>query len=487
MHLLTLLAVAAGALGAARARVQPPTDPSDTPPATQPAGDALKAVEPPPEALALLKGLDDPDYARREQAETNLFGLILSNPALEQWLAGASRGDPSPEVRARSANILAKLAEHRLLGATLVSLDVKNVHPRQLVAELAEQSGVRFDYSPPDPWEQGGASDNKVSLQLSNVPFWEAMRRVSELTSLVPVEHQQASAGAIVLSPHGESLGVAPTLHHGAFALQLRRIYRHQTAHIELGVGPDGAIAGNSNSDSNLQVELRMLVEPKIRLTGNASQPILDEVVDENGNNLLPQQDPRMDGSRGWSNSASAWSVQASIMLDSKAAARSQRIARLKGRMEVEIATDHESLQIKVDDLVDLRRLKEGEKKDLARRFEIGVYKIELNSVQKASDQSIQFEVSASWDQGGNDAQNGWMRAQALMNSLRLEDASGRPWASAGGGSGWDGTVMKSTRTFYRPSDEAGTPARLVLEVPTRVMSVSIPFEFTDVPLPQWD
>jgi hypothetical protein len=141
-----------------------------------------------------------------------------------------------------------------------------------------------------------------------------------------------------------------------------------------------------------------------------------------------------------------------------------------------------------MEDLVDIRRLREGEKRDLAKRYEMGSYTIELISVEKSADHALQFEMSISWAQTGEDQQNGWIRAQALMNSLRLEDASGRAWASGGGGNGWDGTVMRGTRTFHRSGEaDAGSPARLVLEVPTRVMTINIPFEFTDIPLPQWD
>lgn len=481
--LLTLLAAAVlASSGAGRVQDPPPASP---PPATKPAD---QPIEPPAEALALVKQLDDPVYAQREQAELELFSLVLSNPGLESWIAGVADQNPSPEVRARAGNVAAKLEEHRLLGATLVTMSVKDVHPRELLAELSRQSGVPLRYWPDDPWEQGGASGGKVSLEITNLPFWEAVQRAWEVTGMSPVEHQTAAPGSLVLSPHGESLGVAPTQHHGAFAIQLRRVYRHQTAHVELGVGPDGKIAGNVNNDSNLQMEMRLLVEPKIRLTGSVSQPILDEAVDENGKSLMLTQDPRFGGGRGWTNSSSAWSVQSSMMLDAKAAARSRTIARLKGRVEVEIATAHDALDVKMEDLVDIRRLREGEKRDLAKRYEMGSYTIELISVEKSADHALQFEMSISWAQTGEDQQNGWIRAQALMNSLRLEDASGRAWASGGGGNGWDGTVMRGTRTFHRSGEaDAGSPARLVLEVPTRVMTINIPFEFTDIPLPQWD
>ncbi len=454
----------------------------DTRPATQ------SVSLPPAEALALLRQLDDSEYARREEAEQDLYSLVLSHPALEEWLTSASRREASPEVRARASSVLSKLAEHRLLGATLITLNVQQVHPRELIRALSEQSGVKFDYWPQDPWDQGGAADGRVSLEVSNVPFWEAMRQVSAVTGVHPVEHQATSAGAIVLSPHAEHLDVVPTIHHGAFAVQIRRINRSQTSRIELGVGPDGAIAGNSAIDSSMHVEVRLLVEPKIRLSGNVSQPILDEVIDESGQTLMIRQDPRFGGGRGWSNASSGWSVQSVVMLDAKAASNTRLISRMRGRIEAEIATQMDSLEVKMEELADVRRLREGEKRELSKRYRVGPYRLELTSIQRGPDDSLQIEMGLAWDQLPDvDQQSAWPRAQALLNSMRMEDASGRQWSSQNMGSTWEGPMVRTTRTFHRSGSDADTPVRLLLEVPTRVMPISVPFEFTDIPLPQWE
>src|SRR5690606_4081242 len=174
------------------------------------------------------------------------------------------------EVRTRVTSVLVRLEEHRLLGSTKVTIQAENVHPRQIVAELARQAGVKIEYWPEDPWEHGGAPAGDVSIDIQDVPFWEAIQKVTDLTGLYPTEHQGAAAGTLLLSPSSQTMGVAPTLHHGAFAVQLRRIFRNQNAHMELGVEPGGTIGGNATTNRSLSLEMRMLVEPKIQI-GRAS------------------------------------------------------------------------------------------------------------------------------------------------------------------------------------------------------------------------
>lgn len=472
----------------APAAPQDATPQPSTPPATRPAtAPSAEQSEPPPEAVALLRKLDHPEYAQREQAEKDLLALAIAQPQLQEWISGLARSEPSPEVRTRLASVVAKLKEHRLLGATMVTLHVKDVHPRELINELARQAGVRFEYWPQDPWEGGGATGGKVSLDLERVAFWEAMGRVSETTGLRPMEQQPGPPGAIVLSPHAEQFGVWPTHHYGAFAVQLRRLHRDQNANVELGVGPDGKIAGNSVYSSTLALELRLLVEPKVRLTGSVAQPSLDEAIDEQGVNLIiPAEGRRFGGRTGWSNPTSGWSVQTSFPLDAKAASKSRSIARLRGRMEAEVATEIVKLEVKVSDLVDLRRLKPQEPFTLSKRYRAGPYEIELTTLRRSEDGSIHIDFTIIPQRGTpNELQEDWARMQSLGNALRLEDAAGREWASAGGGQSWDGNAAQASRSFQRSAgDNIGPPERFVWEVPAKVMMLSIPFEFTDIPLP---
>ena len=125
-----------------------------------------------------------------------------------------------------------------------------------------------------------------------------------------------------MLSQHGEPFSGFPTRHHGAFAVQLRRLYRNQSSQVDLGLERDGRIAGGSRSSSSLSIDVRLLVEPKVQLTGSMTQPILDEAVDENGQSLLLPTESRGAARLGWSNASNQWAVQTTFALDAKAAAR---------------------------------------------------------------------------------------------------------------------------------------------------------------------
>lgn len=459
---------------------QEQTRDAGAPPASAPAA-------PPAELGELLTQLDSPDYAQREAAERKLLELAIGEPEWKAWIEKASHSEARPEVRTRLASVLAKLAEHRLLGATPITMHMNDVHPRQIVSELSRQSGIRFEFYPQDPWDAGGLSAGKLSIDLEREPFWDALRKVCEATGLSPMEHQPTVSGGMVLSQHGEQFGIWPTRHHGAFAVQLRRLRSDSSSMIELGVDPQGNIAGNTNSNSSLSVEMRILVEPKIRLTGPAIEPILEAAVDEHGNDLtIAAQEHRFGGRDGWASATTPWSVQAQFPLDARAAAASHKLARIKGRLQTEVATEVVRLEIKVADLADVRRITPEERLPLSKRYNIGGYQIELTGLRRMADDSLHLEFIVS--HSGTRNQEQWARMQVLGNALRLEDAAGRQWGAMGGNTNWDDTTAQMSRGFQRSGGENLGPAlQFVWEVPARTMVVSIPFEFTDVPLPVAD
>ena len=236
-------------------------------------------------------------------------------------------------------------------------------------------------------------------------------------------------------------------------------------------------------------IEVRLLVEPKVRLTGSMTQPILDEAVDETGRSLLLPMENRRTGNRtGWSNSSSPWAVQTTFSLDAKAASGSERIAQLRGRLDAEVAMEVVKIELKLADFADLRKLRPDEKAPLSNRYTVGNYQIEFVSLKRAQDEAIYVDFTITPQAGAPDQlQEEWARIQALSNTLRLEDASGRLWSPAGGGTSWDGSSAQISRGFHRGGESAGPAVRLVWEIPAKIMPVSIPFEFADVPLPTWD
>jgi hypothetical protein len=72
---------------------------------------------------------------------------------------------------------------------------------------------------------------------------------------------------------------------------------------------------------------------------------------------------------------------------------------------------------------------------------------------------------------------------------VTLEDAQGHKLSPRGYGGGGSDEKITHTYTFSRDIDggngqKTGPAAKLVVEVPTEVREVSVPFEFTDLPLP---
>jgi hypothetical protein len=70
---------------------------------------------------------------------------------------------------------------------------------------------------------------------------------------------------------------------------------------------------------------------------------------------------------------------------------------------------------------------------------------------------------------------------------VTLLDAEGRALSNRGGGGGGSDEKMTYTYTFSRDMDtggQTGPAVKVVVEVPTEVKEVEVPFEFKDIPLP---
>src|SRR6266513_754649 len=68
------------------------------------------------------------------------------------------------------------------LEPTVINMHLKEVHPKLIFNELANQSGANFRPLPPGLWES--KEWPAVSIDLENVSFWNALKAISEKTGL---------------------------------------------------------------------------------------------------------------------------------------------------------------------------------------------------------------------------------------------------------------------------------------------------------------
>src|SRR5437762_12918763 len=85
------------------------------------------------------------------------------------------------DVRTRIEAALHKIDDNGKTAPTFVALDLKDVTARQAFAELARQGNVRIDVS-----DLEREHEPRFSIDLSQRPFWQAMRALCVKPGLQP-------------------------------------------------------------------------------------------------------------------------------------------------------------------------------------------------------------------------------------------------------------------------------------------------------------
>ena len=466
---LTLLAAVCltSAAGPASA---PATRPADAPVTTTPAAPATRPATGPTtgpsaaelEARALARKLVDSGWRERERVTGE---LVRMGEDARATLNDLVRTAPGGDVRDAALRALRLIDENRQTGPTFVTLRLKDVPAPQAFAELFRQAGLEMKAYPDNMWEHG--TWNKVTIDLERQPFWVAMREVGKQTG---VELREVNNQMRLMQGGGQMDG--PFAVHGPFMIVANQITRTQV--INLGAGGQRA-----PSDDNFGVQLSAYAEPKLRVVRSAGGVKLEEVVDDKGNSLLPPATHPNEGGY-YGGGEGVWTLYARLQYPEAKAAGS-RIRKLRGSTAFTVQT--KSQRIEVGDLFNM--------KDNAQV--VGGTRVVFKDFKKQGEGSGLWHLRLTIARG-NAAAPGDV-ADALQSTvytrLKVLDAKGRPldhrgYSSTGRNEETEMTLhFGQGHAFADGQDQpSGDPVKLVWEVPTETRDVTVPFEFTDLPLP---
>lgn len=349
----------------------------------------------------------------------------------------------------------------KALSATMVSATFANTPALQAFAELAKQSGYTIE-----PYNAGGGGQARygsVTATLNNVPFWAAMREICTRGNVGLYYYGDNEGGAIQLMPtnYGQQhMMKASTSVQGPYLTVVTNLERINTVQMS---APD-------QTDRKISMQIHTFAEPKARPTQYAYQPVIDEAVDDNGNSMVPTapqgQHQHMQSTRGIS-----W--YGHVQLPYPTSNPGKRIAKLRGHMPAKVQLQSEPWEID-------NPLQAAE---ATRTF--GSKKVTFKSFKKSSGGQYTIEMVYHRDptqdqQSFNDSWNN----EPDMKLIDAKDSRYRLYSSGGRG---DDKQITRTFTFARRTaggDDAPDPTKLVIEVPTAVQEIDIPFELVDLPMP---
>lgn len=409
----------------------------------------LQSADDPAAAVrALVRELDAPQKAARDEAERR---LIEFGPAALSILPDLRPND-SAELslrlnRVRLALLRQKAA--RSLEASHVSLHVKDAPLADVLAEIERQTGNKLvDYR-----RQFGqqADDLRVTLELNDQPFWQALDRLNSATGLTTYPFAGEDGLALVVRTAGEPTPDlrAHVQYVGAFRLHVRRL----TTTRDLDA-----------ADADLQLELEAAWEPRLRplfLTVAAAKL---QLADDAGRPLAPRN-PNLVQEIPPQGRAAQVDVKFTAVAPPRTAKSLQRFA---GTLDVLLTAEMHTFRF-----ADL-----GERKRQEQRAAAVTVTLEPT---RMNNQLLEVPVRIRYENPVNALES--HRAWFYKNPAYLEAADGRK------------TSPGSTELARQADDELllnlmfvdpGDPAAqtFVYQTPADIVSLPIEFEFTDLPLP---
>lgn len=328
-----------------------------------------------------------------------------------------------------------------------VTLRMKDAAPHAIFDAIAAQGQCAFTPNPADLWSR---SAPPVSLDIANQPFWVAMKEACEKTGIYPTLVDRRK---LTLAHGSRGWMDGPTIVSDGFLVLGVQAMRVNT--IRLGK-PDQV-------RRELSIQLAALPEPKLRVL-KAGRAVLDEAVDENGQSLM---NPAGGNAVNITGGPFAWNVELRLHAPPSAG---QRIAKIKGSLKFAVQTSADVWTI--DDVLTASNLKRT----------AGKHEFTFAGIaQQPNDPSLYIVRITAPARGRGDLES----IQQLIHPacIDLLDDKGaqlifRAWLR-----GTDKQQAEYAFHFAQPAS-AGPPARLVWQIPAATEEITVPFEFSNWPMP---
>jgi hypothetical protein len=410
----------------------------------------VAGTSPLPPIEKLIAQLGDRNFRVREAAGRALEARgEESLPVLRKAAAGAD-----PEIRRRVEVLSQRIERSVLLAPKHVSLVCKNTSVKEVVADLAKQTGYQIQ------WQ--GNDNARVTLNLPHATYWEAMDRLMLDTGCaMNVDDQH---GTIFLN---QQETYSPySCHSGPFRiLALNFSYNRYVNLMNL---PRNGIDPNQQNE-NLSFAFMVSSEPKVPLAG-IGEPRLTKAEDENGQSLLARVDNEY-GVRLYDNGTfRRFELQAQVAMH-KTNKDATKAKLIRGKLPVMLLASTRP-EVTVEKIAALKK---------KQTFTGSTVELEVEDVQEQNKTYAMTltikRLGRNPDPDPNWVNNVWQR-------LELLDAKGRKYQSQiTNFLNNSATMIQANFQFMPGTGEIGPPVKLVFN-----QWVTIPheveFEFRDVPLP---
>jgi hypothetical protein len=357
--------------------------------------------------------------------------------------------------------ITADAAERLLGGATPITIHLRDATVQTVLNELTRQTGVKFTLTAPSARQQ--AMDAKVTIDVDRQPFWVATQSVlaqAKLRFSSMIDSNHIALAVPDVYPREAMPVNAPLVTHGPVTIALSQVHAARGTTVLL------AQPEHPQTQNSLLVVGRFTMDPRLMLLNYPQSLHIEEAVDEKGNSLVAGQRAQAAWANGSSNGG-----ELKIGLDNPPN-RGKTLARLKGTFVFTAATRWTHWEVPVtnqrDNIVKTIAMQQGDVTYTMR----GV---------KPYDNLYELVLAVNGPKFVTDRVG-----STLTQQVRLEDAARHALPQRSSSGSLEGATYLLTEKFsnQNAADMVGEPTTVVVNLPTEIKNIEVPFEFTNLPLP---
>jgi hypothetical protein len=406
----------------------------------------------------LIDQLGDTDYRRRDLAERLLrsFGPDLL-PELR-----AAREHSDAEVRRRLDELITTLEAGVMLAPKRVTLDVSKKPLRQALDEVSKQTGYKIEV-----WNTN--EQQPYSFKFDNVPFWEALDRISVAGGLV----LQQGYGDQTIRLQAQESYVPHICYDGPFRLVANGFQHNRSVDFAVVQKTPMAI----QRSESLTFTFGIFAEPRLPLLG-AGEPRLEAAYDSEHNSMVPQAGGP-NGLQGnhvtmrYGNGYRATSMQLQLMLDHPSE-KARSVKLIKGALPLTLLIS-EKPEVVTDQLLAAK----------GKKFKAADASFAIADITETpANKQYQLHMSIT-DESKEASDNDYTWLNSLYSRIEVQDDKGNKYVLFG--SSWSNSNARHVEMTltYGPQGNAnpGPPTKLVYQS-WKTMPAQATFSFKDLPLP---
>jgi hypothetical protein len=337
-------------------------------------------------------------------------------------------------------------------------MHLRNAAPMEVFQQLETQSGQGIDFDLNMARREG---DRTVTVDVERQPFWPVTQDVCRQLGL-RISEQRLGHGSRLRfdATSTQNPAALPQCYNQGVLFTATRAVRHHE--IEYRVG--------QTAQTQYNVSISMLVDPKIQVfRGPESFLQLTEANDELGHSLIEAKDPGAYAIRGQSGHPWQWDSNLALAYRPD---QGKMLKSVKGVAQFEVVR---ATQTWTCDL--------SQKLPQTKKVGPVTYTVKACSTE---DRYYRFELAIDFPPGNSDQFLHDLDFSQCVSMVDVVDSQGIEYNSGGGGSGGSEHHRDFSINFetYNSPKPPGPPAKLTWEIPTKLETLHVPFEFHDLPIP---